>query len=187
LALCEDTKSALLYLKRFPLDPNQVEIKYEGTGMNTDSLMEEAIRWKAAAAKNNAPYDEIWVVYDKDEFPARNFHRAFDLARAHPNIRACWSNECFEIWYLLHFCYRDTGAGREEIWDLVSKHLGKRYNKATNEVFDLLAPKLGEALRNADRLAYANGGGASRFGNPSTRVHELVKVLQKFDPARQTA
>jgi len=185
LILCEDTKSSCLYLRQFPFDPNQVQIECVGTGMSTDSLMEEAIRRKEKAENAKAPYEQIWVVFDKDDFPMQNFNRAFDLARAHPTILACWSNECFELWYLLHFCYRDTGASRTDIWKLISRYLSDRYDKASVKVFEQLKPKLDDALRNAARLAYQNGTGPDRHRNPSTNVHELIKVLRNHDPAKQ--
>jgi hypothetical protein len=186
LIICEDTKSARLYLKKFPFDPNQVQIECVGTGMNTDSLMEEAISRKEAAENAKAPYEAIWVVFDKDSFALQNFNRAFDLARAHPTIKACWSNECFELWYLLHFALRDTGIGRADIWREISKHLEEEYDKASDEVFEKLKPKLDDALRYAGRLAFKNAGLGQHRRNPSTYVHELIKVLLRFDPAKQT-
>jgi RloB-like protein len=116
LILCEDTKSSRDYLEQFPFDPAQVEIECVGTGQNTDTLMEEAIRRKRAADDAKAPYEGIWVVFDKDDFPLGNFNRAFDLAKSQSTIRACWSNECVELWYLLHFTLRTTSIGRKEIW-----------------------------------------------------------------------
>ena len=187
LILCEDTKSSRFYLQRFPFDPNQVQIECVGTGMNTDSLMEEAIRRKEEAENAKAPYEAIWVVFDKDSFPLQNFNRAFDLAKAHSTIRACWSNECLELWYLLHFCLRNTGIGRNDIWKEISKHLGERYDKAGGEVFEHLKHRLEDALRNAARLAFENAAIGEPRRNPSTYVHELIKVLREHDPAKQMA
>lgn len=82
LIVCEDTKSSRLYLERFPFDPNQVEIECIGTGKNTDTLMEEAIQRKERAERAKSPFEQIWVVFDRDSFPLQNFNRAFDLARA---------------------------------------------------------------------------------------------------------
>jgi hypothetical protein len=185
LIICEDTKSSRLYLKKFPFDPNQVQIECVGTGKNTDTLMEEAIRRKKQADTDKAPYEAIWVVFDKDSFAPQNFNRAFDLARTHPTIRACWSNECFELWYLLHFALRDTGIGRADIWREVSRHLGVKYDKASDEVFEKLMPKLDDALRYAGRLAFKNAEMGEPHRNPSTFVHELIKVLLRFDPSKQ--
>jgi hypothetical protein len=172
-------------LQQFPFDPNHVQIECVGTGMNTDSLMGEAIRLKEDAEKVKAPYESIWVVFDKNSFPLQNFNRAFDLAKPHLTIRACWSNECFELWYLLHFCLRNTAIGRNEMWKEISKYMGERYDKASDEVFAQLKPKLEDAVRNATRLAFENARMGEPRRNPSTYAHELIKALLRFDPAKQ--
>ena len=187
LILCEDTKSSRLYLQRFPFDPNQVQIECIGTGMSTDTLMEEAIHRKEKAENAKAPYEAIWVVFDKDDFPLQNFNRAFDLARSHPTIHACWSNECFELWYLLHFCLRNTGIGRNEIWREISRYLPQPYDKASDEVFDQLQSKIEDAMRYATRLAFENAAMGQPRRNPSTYVHKLIKALRDHDPAKQMA
>lgn len=184
LILCEDTKSSRDYLDRFHYDPSQVQIDCVGTGMNTDSLMEEAIQRKLKAVKNKEQFERIWVVFDKDDCSLQQFNRAFDLASSHGEIVPCWSNECFELWYLLHFCYRETGIGRSEINAELSRYLGKTYEKFDDSLFDQLSGKINTALKNADKLDFSNTG-ESRRGNPSTRVHELVNMLRALNPEKQ--
>lgn len=186
LVICEDSKSSRDYFSSFPVDSNQVEIICEGTGKNTDSLMETALERRRVAFSTKTPYEAIWVVFDKDSFSQQQFNRSFDLAKPFSDMLPCWSNECFELWYLLHFCYRDTGVGRDEIYERLSKcHLGREYNKSDISVFDQLKPRLQQAINNAKRLAYENTIQREPQRNPSTRVHELVEVLLSFDPAKQ--
>ncbi len=182
LILCEDTKSSRDYLSQFPFDQAQVAIECVGTGMNTDSLMEEAIRRKKKAESGHAPFEAIWVVFDKDDFDQGQFNRAFDLARAHPTIRACWSNECFELWYLLHFQFQNTAIKRWDILNALKPHLGGDYQKNDSSIFKTLKPNLETAITFATKLAFYDHGHRS---NPSTRVHELIKELRRFDPAQQ--
>ena len=183
LILCEDEKSSVLYLKKFPVDKDVVEVNCEGTGKNTDSLMEDAIQRKGQAEREGRPYQEIWVVFDRDSFPQHNFNRAFDLARPNREITACWSNECFELWYLLHFQYQNTGMDRDRISKEVSKKIERSYLKSDGTIFDTLHPMLPTALKNADRLYQWNEKNRTRFDNPSTKVHHLVALLQKLNPA----
>lgn len=185
LILCEDAKSSRDYLGQFPFDQSQVWIECVGTGMNTDSLMLEAIRRQTAAEDAKQPYEAIWVVFDRDDFPLENFNRAFELALKHPTIHPCWSNECFELWYLLHFKLRTTAIGRKEIWRELGKHLGKSYDKADGGIFAILKPKLANALQNARRLDYENAELKQTRRNPSTLAHRLVLELIKHDPAKQ--
>jgi len=186
LILCEDEKSSRDYLASFPYDPAQVQIECVGTGMNTDSLMENAIERKKEAIRNREPYERIWVVYDKDDFTWQHFNRAIDLANAHGEIVACWSNECFELWYLLHFVYRDTAMGREEIFQKVGEYLGSDYEKSDTSIYDQLIDKIEIALRNAKKLEAENGLGPDARRNPSTKVHHLIEALQDLDPDKQS-
>lgn len=185
LILCEDTKSSRDYFSRFPFDKDQVEIDCVGTGMNTDSLMENAIRRAKEARDAGAAYERVWVVLDKDSFELQNFNRAFDLAASHNEITPCWSNECFELWYLLHFHYRDTAIGRHELWPVISGLLETKYDKADETLHKTMEGKLETALQNAKKLAFENELNGTPRRNPSTHVHELVEALRKLDPAKQ--
>jgi len=187
LVLCEDEKSARDYLASFPFDTHAVTVECVGTGMNTDSLMEEAIKRKEAAAVAGNAFSEIWVVFDRDSFPAKNFNHAFDLARAHNDIHPYWANECFELWYLLHFVYRDTGISRHDMGKLLSGYLQNKYDKGDKTTYEQLRGRLDDALRNARKLAVSQGSVSPERDNPSTNVHEMIEKLLLFDPARLAA
>jgi hypothetical protein len=184
LILSEDEKSSVDYLKQFPFDPDVVRIECVGTGMNTDTLVAEAIDRKERANQSGQPYQEIWVVFDRDSSPLQNFNRSFDLLAPHREITACWSNECFELWYLLHFRYQNTGIARDHIYAELGKLLGKSYEKSDRSVYEQLLSRLETAMNNALRLQAHNARDGSRRGNPSTNVHELIRRLQQFDPAK---
>ena len=102
--------------------------------------MESAIERARSARSQGRPYERVWVVFDKDDWPMQNFNRAFDLARSWNEVTACWSNECFEIWYLLHFHYRDTPIPRQELSRLISAETGKKYDKADAGFQKVLEP-----------------------------------------------
>lgn len=181
LILCEDTKSSVLYFKKFKVNEKEVVIDCVGTGMNTDSLVEEAIRRKQSAASARKPYQQIWIVFDRDSFPLDNFNRTRDLAAAHPEITLCWSNECFELWYLLHFDLLETPVSRHELPKRISAKLGIPYDKARDDTYEHLAKYQDRALRHARKLATRNQQVyGDRYRNPSTRVHLLVELLRKF-------
>jgi hypothetical protein len=185
LILCEDTKSSRDYFASFPHDKSLVEIECVGTGMNTDSLMQYAVDKAKAARSARSQYERIWVVFDRDSFPQENFNRAFELARTQNRITPCWSNECFEIWYLLHFHYRDTAISRHDLWSVISELLGSKYDKGDDTLHQALEDKIATALQHASKLAFENEKAGDRTRNPSTRVHELVKALIKLDPSKQ--
>jgi hypothetical protein len=178
LIVCEDSKSACHYFESFKIGPKRAEVFPLGTGMNTDSLVEEAIRRTSRAAHDGQPYNEAWCVFDRDSFPLENYCRAFQLARAN-GIRVAWANEAFELWYLLHFNYHDTGISRID-YKARLKHCGLEYDKADRTIYDQVKDRQETAFKHARRLErYWNEMG-ERFPerrNPSTNVHKLVDFL----------
>jgi hypothetical protein len=179
LIVCEDSKSSRLYFGSFKVDAERAEIVTVGAGMNTDTLVEEASRLKESASSRQEPYNEVWCVLDRDSFPLRNFARAFELARG-ANIRMAWANEAFELWYLLHFNYHDTGLGRADYKARLDRLLCKRYDKADGDIYSQLSTRQETAIRHARRLEKHWRQLGERFPerqNPSTSIHRLVEFL----------
>src|ERR1035438_6142311 len=56
LIVCEDSKSSRFYFEGFPVAREQAIVKAVGTGMNTDSLIEEAVRLRDKAQQKGAPF-----------------------------------------------------------------------------------------------------------------------------------
>ncbi len=56
----------------------------------------------------------LWCVFDKDSFSDDNFNQAKKLAENN-NIRPAYSNEAFELWYLLHFGYHQAATSRNDM------------------------------------------------------------------------
>ena len=182
LILCEDQKSSCLYFEGFQLDPKRVQVLTVGTGRNTDGLVRDALERKRQAERRDQPFNEIWCVFDRDSFPAQNFNRALELAETH-GIRVAWSNEAFELWYLLHFSYHDTGISRREYGPRLSKLMKKPYDKADSKIYQTLLGRQGQAVRNALKLERSwleSGGCNPEKANPSTSVHRLVARLNEF-------
>jgi len=182
LIVCEDSKSSCLYFKGFKIDRERAEVLALGIGMNTDSLVEEAIRLKQEATAAGRPYNEIWCVMDRDSFPLENYARAFELAR-NSRIHIAWANEAFELWYLLHFNYHDTGLSRVDYKKKLDPHLPQPYDKADGQIYDKILPHQEIAMRNARRLEKHWREMAERHPerqNPSTAVHKLVEFLNEL-------
>ncbi|HEY3857115.1 MAG TPA: RloB family protein [Verrucomicrobiae bacterium] len=180
LIVCEDSKSSRFYFESFPIDANRAEVRAVGTGMNTDSLVEEALRLKIEAVKNCNPYNEVWCVMDRDSFPLENYSRAFELARGR-GIKVAWANEAFEFWYLLHFNYHDTGINRNDYKTKLKPYL--EYEKNDKSIYRKVVPLQAGALRNAKRLERHWNDLEKRFPereNPSTNVHKLVEFLNEL-------
>ena len=180
LIVCEDSKSSRYYFESFPVDKERIEISVLGTGMNTDSLVEEAIRKMEAAGKNRQPYSDVWCVFDRDSFPSANYDRAFQLAN-NKKIKVAWANEAFELWYLLHYCYLDTGISRADY----KKKLGEKgldYDKADKKIYEKVKACQEKAIKNAAKLEkhWNESGKKPERENPSTSVHKLVEYLNEL-------
>lgn len=74
--------------------------------------------------------DKVWAVFDKDSFPAKNFNNAINKGEnSKPKINCAWTNEAFELWYLLHFNYYNTGISRVQYQKLIEKEVNKVANQ----------------------------------------------------------
>ena len=175
LIICEGEKTEPNYFKKFKIRPEFV-VKVEGFGMNTVSLVKEAMR---LAKESN--YDQIWCVFDKDDFSTNNFNNALTLAKKNKN-QVAYSNEAFELWYLLHFSYVDTGIPRGSYQRRLSAQrcLGHPYKKNSEAIFDELYTKQKDAIRNAKRLLGEYQPNNPAKDNPSTTVHLLVEQLNQL-------
>ena len=186
LIVCEDSKSSLDYLMKFEIPQVYAEILSEGGAGNTVSVVDKAIELKIEAERRHQPFIHCWCVIDRDEHPQDRYKLAFERAKQNKDVSVVWANECFELWYLLHFCYRDTGIGRADLYKELSKQdrLSRKYDKADKAVFELLKDKRHTAHRNAARLLEFN---PSSLTNPSTNVHLLVAALEALQRAASEA
>jgi hypothetical protein len=139
LIICEGEKTEPNYFKALKavLPRHLVDIEIRGIGANTLSLVERATQLRDAASGGDYPYHHIWVVFDRDSFPADDFDNAICAVEAR-RFHAGWSNEAFELWYLLHFEDRSTAMSRDEFACKLSDHLGTAYKKNSLEMYALL-------------------------------------------------
>lgn len=149
---------------------------------------------------------EVWSVFDKDSYRDRDdkdsdigYNMAIDYAMK-SGFNVAWSNDCFELWILLHF-FDENEVESLIHRDLIYPELSKifyefRENKAIplesfkyNEYFkkqirfiDIvrasILPNTNLAIQRAERLLLKfNESKAYSDFNPCTTVHLLVKKL----------
>jgi hypothetical protein len=176
LIVCEGEKTEPGYFSQFKA--TAAVIKIVGTGYNTMSLVQEAFRLKKEAKRENAPYDEIWCVFDRDSFPADHVDNAWQTARK-KRLKTALSNEAFELWFLLHFDYIDAALSRNKYQEMLTTRIGRVYQKNDpNIYFDLLS-RQDVAIANAKRLIAKYNPRQPAKDNPCTEVHTLVIELNK--------
>jgi hypothetical protein len=173
LIVCEGERTEPNYFKAFPV-PVDVHIHVHGAADNTVNVVQKAIEQRAYG-----DYDQVWCVFDRDSFPLRHFNAAFSLARKH-NIKIAYSNEAFELWYLLHFHYYNTGITRKDYCTHLDRLLGRKYEKGHRTIYQELEARQADAIRNAKTLLASYPRMRPAHDNPSTTVHLLVEELNRF-------
>ena len=178
LIVCEGAKTEPNYFKRFPV-AEVFDVEVIGTGRNTDSLVEDAIRRRNRAESDGQPFNEVWCVFDRDSFTPQNFNRARQIA-FNEHIRTAMSHEAFELWYLLHFNFHDAGISRKTYGDRLTQALNQKYLKNMPNIYDLLIGRQADAIRNATTLLNRYPRWNPEAHNPSTNVHQLVQRLNEL-------
>jgi hypothetical protein len=189
LIVCEGEKTELNYFKGFrvPTHP-RVDAVVKGTGYNTESLVRYAMEikeeWefkKELEIKDDGTGDQVWCVFDRDEFPARTFNAALQLAEAQ-DIKVAYSNQSFEFWYVLHYQDLTRWTHRDEYKPMLSKLIGREYKKNDTTMYEELQDKQQTAIRHAKKLLLRYDPPNPERDNPSTTVHKLVEELNRFLP-----
>lgn len=177
LIVCEGERTEPNYFKSFrvPTQPNIIRIDIYGTGYNTVSLVNEAIR----KHNEDGSYDQVWCVFDKDSFPDEDFNKAIHLAKAQ-NFYVAYSNEAFELWYLLHFIYCDAAISRSTYSERLNQYLLTPYKKNNREMYAILHDYQPTAITNASKLLNNYNNHNPAKDNPCTTVHHLVQELNKY-------
>lgn len=130
--------------------PGRIRLDICGEGDNTLSLFEKAVH-RARISANK--YKHVWIVYDTDDFPAYHVNQTAQLCQDNTNeettFHAIWSNQCFELWFLLHFGFLQSNLHRSAYWSkltesLVSQGLGA-YEKNREDMYAVLYPYLCDA------------------------------------------
>lgn len=179
LIVCEGKKTEPSYFLAF-----NVTNDVHGGGLETIRVVEEAIRIN----DEEGLFEQIWCVFDKDDFPAADFDNAISMIEscAAAGFRAAYSNEAFELWYVLHFEYLNSALNRRQYIEHLDRHLGRKYRKGDAGNYELLRRKGNEeqAIKNAERLRQAHetdeGHKPPSRRCPVTMVDELVGELRKY-------
>ena len=202
LIVCEGEKTEPNYFKAF-IDNRRSEVKevnVKGCGCSTCQLINEAkkIREKLEHERP-VSFDRVWLVFDKDEF--KDFNKAIEDAKKE-GMNCAWSNQAFELWYVLHFQYLVTGVDRKQYIEMIEDKVRKaskskkfKYKKNDVGFYQILQEHGNEdfAFKNAEKLRNRHKGKVDYAAhNPRTEVDLLVdelrhpeKVLDKIEDARK--
>lgn len=197
LIVCEGTKTEPNYFEaiRDRLERGVVttlHLEIVGAGKNTESLLDEAIRIaKKYTSETGRLIDQTWIVFDRDSFAPQQFNNAILRSmQLTPPVHTAWTNEAFELWYLLHLIYFDNAIGRTEYQRMLEEQLSSRmgvpfkYEKNSKSMLAHLT-KYGSqafAIENARKLE-ALWANRQDYANhcPCTKVHHLIGELKLWE------
>lgn len=119
LIICEGKNTEPCYFEAFPVPSKSVII--EG-GCNTkNKLVDFAIK-KSEEEENRER--EVWCVFDYDIKPdeaatqPQDFNSAIERAEQH-GLKVAWSNDAFELWFVLHYQELESNVTREKLYDIL--------------------------------------------------------------------
>ena len=189
LIVCEGENTEPFYFRQFRL--SSAIIKSVGEGYNTTSLVNRAIQ-----IANQGFYEQVWCVFDKDDFPDVDFNNAISMAESN-NFGVAYSNQAFEYWIILHFDDHQGGGMHRDNYNSKINKLLKPFNLTydgtkskiiTEEIFELLEgidektkkerkiAAIERAKRNYNRFDHINPAKEES----STTIFRLVEELLKY-------
>lgn len=172
LIVCEGARTEPNYFEGFRVN---ADVTIEGPGVNTVDVVRKA---QEINELQEDAFDEVWCVFDRDSFPAERFNAALEMASAR-GFHVAYSNEAFEIWYLLHFEYYVSALSRTQYGDKLSKHLGVPYRKKDPSMYDQLLQYQAQAIKRAEKLLAEYNSHRPVSDNPCTSVQRLVVRLNE--------
>lgn len=206
---CEDSVSAPTYFKMIVqslldnklITPDSFVIATPNH-TNPSGVLEDLKNHKTPSGKTYKDFMHKWIVIDRDiqrvnggGHSKEDFNLALFQAEK-DKIEVAYSNDAFELWYLLHFDYIPTALLRDEINERLIKKLREKnphkflkLNKNsikeknyTEYIYEALQPLQVEAIRNAKRLLESYRADFNpESNNPSTTVHKLIEVLNSLN------
>lgn len=191
LIICEGQNTEPAYFNAFPLGNAKVESF--GTGQSKTALVEHIVN--DVLQGEDAHLLEVWAVFDFDVKPDQlhaqksDFTQAIRLAEKH-DIHVAWSNDCFELWFVLHFKLIEAALTRKEyyqdlsdLWKCNYEKQGKQHNFSRSIYKKLLEDprsSQAEAMLHARRLEANHAEASWPDKNPCTTVHHLVEELNRY-------
>lgn len=192
LIICEGKNTELGYFRGFPVPSKSVILK--GGCNSKNSLVDYALE-----LKNKIEFEgrEIWCVFDYDVKPdevatqLKDFNSAIEKADNN-GMKVAWSNDAFELWFVLHYQKLDTPLTRHELYQILKEKwkLKSFSNEAKKDEFckahyerhnGINGSLQTLAIKRAKELHQIYNGDKNFAKHcPCTTVYLLVEELNKY-------
>jgi len=189
LIVCEGENTEKSYFDQFRV--SSAVIKSVGTGFNTCSLVN-----RAKKIADVEEYNQVWCVFDKDEFSNYSFNKAVHNAEK-LGYGVAYSNQAFEYWLILHLDdHQGSMMNRENYKDKINELLkpfgiefdadGRKIVK--EDLFDILngidhkskKKRVDLAIERAEKIYNCLDHRNPATEESSTTVFKLVSELMKY-------
>lgn len=179
--VCEGEKTEKNYFSGFIDRYSNVQIvPLFGKATDPKNIVDLTKKQKKEYNLNFEDGDGLWCVFDVDNNPEEAIVNSVGHAQRF-NIGVALSNPCFELWYILHFTFMNSGLTKDDAIVYLKKYI-HNYEKKKNYNTDLKG-KTSTAIKNAKRLnSFCDKEGIDlycRKSNPSTQVFRLVEFIEE--------
>lgn len=191
LIICEGINTEPKYFESFPV--RGVYIESFGLGMSKTSLVENI--HKIVLAKEKDFDREVWCVFDMDVkydeviTQKEDYNNAIMLAQSY-GYKVAYSNDCFELWLVLHYQFVDSKLHRNQYYEILSKLWDCNYEKEgkkisfSRDIYDRIEndekASMVDALKYSKKLFDNQMDLPYAQQNPCTTVYQLVCELSKY-------
>jgi hypothetical protein len=186
LIVCEG-QTEELYFKSFPV--LSADIKSIHQGCSKSALVD-----CVADYLEGENYDEVWCVFDMDFKPNiigqyEDFDKAINAAK-NAGYKCAYSNDAFELWFVLHFQFIDQQQLRNFYFKKLSNYWNINYEKSGKKrsfalsIYERLLndPNSNQsfAIENGKKLFENQNKKKYHQQNPITTVYMLVEKLNLY-------
>ena len=191
LIICEGVNTEPLYFKSFPV--KLIEIESFGLGMSKTSLVENI--HDIVKSKEKDSDREVWCVFDMDVkydesiTQKEDYNNAIKLAQSY-GYKVAYSNDCFELWLVLHYQFVDSKLHRNQYYEILSKLWNCNYEKEgkkvkfSREIYDRIEndkrADIIKAMKNSKKLFDDQLELPFSDQNPCTTIFQLVCELGQY-------
>lgn len=191
--------------ERYPSHVSEISIQVakKKNGLDPKNLLEFAVNDVKSRISNGNKIDHVWIFYDKDSFSKSDYdntYRSIVSKNKSKNINAegdscdefkirwhaCWSNECFEIWVLLHFINLTSNISRNLYISKINDNLRKNgcdsnYEKNREDLYELLEKygNIESAIKFAKKLDYELES-VNDKRCPSTGIYTFLLYFSRY-------